>query len=258
MKKWILIVLVFQLTLASADIGITDPIPEQLKGGLPIDPKQEIVVNIPAALETGIIYNVKLTEETKPILLTTNAEIQVYEATAIVEKENENTYIPTAAPGGVVVPSKKEPLKNQKINELTIEQKENSTIIKFTLKDEKEHNIKIEKTKEKILLESNGIKAETKENIQLESNGITIEKNGNKKELKLLPDKAKEKVSSIIDEIETNELVFEETPFYKTKGTKNGKLFAFISIQMKVSAEVNAETGEIKKIEKPWWSFLVV
>ncbi|MBU2476101.1 hypothetical protein KKG83_01385, partial [Candidatus Micrarchaeota archaeon] len=101
MKKWILIVLVFQLTLASADIGITDPIPEQLKRGLPIDPKQEIVVNMPATLETGTIYNVKLTEETKPILLTTNAEIQVYEATAIVEKENENTYIPTAAPGGV-------------------------------------------------------------------------------------------------------------------------------------------------------------
>ncbi len=252
----ILVLIVFQLTLASADIGITDPT-EPKQNGLPVDPKNEIIANMPITLEKGVIYNVKLTESSKPITIEANKKVQVFEATVTI-KENENNYIPTAAPEGVVVPSNREPVKNQKINELTIEEKKDSTEIKFTLKDETEHNIRIEKTKEKIFFESNGITAETKEKIEITSNGITIEKNGNKKEIKLMPDTVKEKVSKIIDEMQKIELALEETMVYKTKGTKQGKLLAFIPVQMQINAEVNAETGEIKKIEKPWWSFLVV
>ena len=257
-KKILIILAIFHLTFAGASIGITDPIPEQPNGGFPIDSEQ-IVGDMPTALETGTIYNVKLTDDTKPMLIATNIEMQVYEATVAVKKRgNEITYVSTAVPDRIVVPSKKEPSKNQKINELTIEQKEDSTTIEFTLKDETEHEVKLEKTKEKILLESNGIQAETKEKIEINSKGITIEKNGSRTELKVLPDKAKEKVSGIIDEIETTELVFEETLFYKTKGTKKGKLFYFIPVQMKITTEISAESGEMKKIEKPWWSFLVV
>lgn len=43
---------------------------------------------------------------------------------------------------------------------------------------------------------------------------------------------------------------------YEVKIQKKAKLFGFIRINQHVSADIDAETGEVIAVHKPWWSFL--
>lgn len=43
---------------------------------------------------------------------------------------------------------------------------------------------------------------------------------------------------------------------YEVEGVSKVRLFAFIPIQMKIKVVVEAEEGLIRRIQKPWWSFL--
>ncbi|MFH1895712.1 MAG: hypothetical protein ABIJ74_04035, partial [archaeon] len=182
MKKMILVFLVLSLAFSGAETEMTGQI--QPSGGLEVTP--QITINIPSEEMEKEIYTIEITKENH-VIIAAGMEVQEYNATATVtEKEtaNQNTYTPSTA-GSVIGTAKKQPA-SQKINELTVTEEEDSTTIEFILMDEKENQIKIEKTKEKIFLESNGVTAETKEKIEITGNGITIEKNGTKKELKLL------------------------------------------------------------------------
>lgn len=44
---------------------------------------------------------------------------------------------------------------------------------------------------------------------------------------------------------------------YTVQGTKKGKLFFFIPVRFNIRLEVDATTGTVKEIKKPWWAFLV-
>lgn len=44
---------------------------------------------------------------------------------------------------------------------------------------------------------------------------------------------------------------------YSVQGVKRGKLFFLISVKLNIQLEVDATTGVVKAIKKPWWSFLV-
>ena len=43
---------------------------------------------------------------------------------------------------------------------------------------------------------------------------------------------------------------------YEAKAKKEGRLFGFLKVEADVSAEIDAETGEVTKVHKPWWSFM--
>lgn len=43
---------------------------------------------------------------------------------------------------------------------------------------------------------------------------------------------------------------------YKMSGVRQVKLFRIIPLKMKVQMEIDSQTGNILKLEKPWWSFL--
>jgi len=43
---------------------------------------------------------------------------------------------------------------------------------------------------------------------------------------------------------------------YEVTAKKESKLFGFIKKSMKVTAEVDAETGNVTSTKKPWWAFL--
>jgi len=47
-----------------------------------------------------------------------------------------------------------------------------------------------------------------------------------------------------------------EKAVYSVSGTRQAKIIAVFSVDMKIQAKVSAETGEIISIKKPWWSFL--
>ncbi|MFH1500410.1 MAG: hypothetical protein ABIE22_00500 [archaeon] len=87
-------------------------------------------------------------------------------------------------------------------------------------------------------------------------------KNGETKEVKLMGDEARERIreraricegdgncTAKLSEI-NGQLM------YEFEGKKESRLFALFKKQMKVKAEVDAETGEITRVNKPWWAFL--
>lgn len=45
---------------------------------------------------------------------------------------------------------------------------------------------------------------------------------------------------------------------YEVQAQKNARLFGFIKMKMNVKSEVDAETGDVVKINKPWWAKLAV
>ncbi len=45
-------------------------------------------------------------------------------------------------------------------------------------------------------------------------------------------------------------------PVYSVKGVKSSRLFFFIPKKMTVETNVDAATGKVEKVDKPWWAFL--
>ncbi|MEM5828993.1 MAG: DUF333 domain-containing protein [Candidatus Aenigmatarchaeota archaeon] len=63
-----------------------------------------------------------------------------------------------------------------------------------------------------------------------------------------------------IDKINNAELDIENETIatYKIEGNRKAKLIGIIPVELKIRARVNAETGDIISVEKPWWSFLTI
>lgn len=47
----------------------------------------------------------------------------------------------------------------------------------------------------------------------------------------------------------------ENAPMYQVREERTVRLFGLIPLEMNITTNVNAETGNIRDIEKPWWSF---
>ena len=43
---------------------------------------------------------------------------------------------------------------------------------------------------------------------------------------------------------------------YEVRGEKEARFLGLFKSKMKVKAELDAETGEVIRIKKPWWAFL--
>lgn len=93
---------------------------------------------------------------------------------------------------------------------------------------------------------------------------------GREKELKVMPDAASEKV---VEELrledcsdENNcEIVLKEvdekddvSAVYEISAEKEGWFLGLFKVRTQVVGQVDVDSGEVVKIDKPWWSFLVV
>jgi uncharacterized membrane protein YkoI len=58
----------------------------------------------------------------------------------------------------------------------------------------------------------------------------------------------------LVSEIEIKEEA--QKPIYSVKGTKQTAILFIIPIAMQVETKVDAETGNVMTVNKPWWSFL--
>lgn len=96
--------------------------------------------------------------------------------------------------------------------------------------------------------------AKTKEILEIKENKIFI----NEKEVKIMPDTASEKAIRVLKLKKDVEIELKDTGklLYEIIGEKEVKILGFIKAKMRIKIDVNAETGEIEKIKKPWWSFL--
>lgn len=86
--------------------------------------------------------------------------------------------------------------------------------------------------------------------------------NGRKAEIKIMPETASEKAIQRLGELNFTIQLKEvgkgnETKVvYELVSEKEGKIFGLFRAKGKVTALVNAETGEVEKTNKPWWAFL--
>jgi hypothetical protein len=96
--------------------------------------------------------------------------------------------------------------------------------------------------------------------------------NGRNVEIKVMPDVASERALEALRLhrcIEENNCTIElkevsargnatenSSLVYEIQRERKAKVFGFIGSKMKVGAEVDAETGEVLRINKPWWAFL--
>jgi len=83
-----------------------------------------------------------------------------------------------------------------------------------------------------------------------------------KMEIKVMPETASQKAIERLGELGFNVTLksvgnkLEWKSFYEVSGVKEGKMFGLFKVHGKVSAEVDAQTGEVLKVHKPWWGFI--
>lgn len=104
--------------------------------------------------------------------------------------------------------------------------------------------------------DSKGEKAETTEAIQIDEEGLKV--NGNT--VNVLPNNAINTVENSLGLINTKEIklkIIQEKPMYEVRAVQQARFLWVIPVEMEIKTNINAQTGAIENIEKPWWSFLV-
>ncbi|GAF98716.1 unnamed protein product, partial [marine sediment metagenome] len=144
------------------------------------------------------------------------------------------------------------------ISNIKISTTERSTAITANMYSEgRETPVRIEKTERAVTMESMGVRAETQDILELDSSGLFIKRNETRKRLDILPHHVNKTVKGVIDSVDRMEIKLEDKPVYHVKGRKTGNLLWFIPVILDIDVEVNANTGSIENIARPWWSFLV-
>ncbi len=92
-----------------------------------------------------------------------------------------------------------------------------------------------------------------------ENGTLYIHENGKDKEIKVLPDQAKEKVKERLKQNECDDcenIKLNEDAMYEFNVGKKSRLFWIFPVSEKKHVEISAENGEITKFRNPWWGFL--
>lgn len=96
--------------------------------------------------------------------------------------------------------------------------------------------------------------------VEVDGNSLYIMTPKMKKKLTVLPEEASEiaqqranmfAIKAVRIETENGE------PVYRLQGKQTGKLFGLFTTEFGVTADMDIESGNVKNLKKPWWSFLV-
>ncbi|MBS3088966.1 PepSY domain-containing protein [Candidatus Pacearchaeota archaeon] len=81
--------------------------------------------------------------------------------------------------------------------------------------------------------------------------------NGRKAEIKIMPSTASERARERLGELGFNITLKEvgDKVVYELDGEKEAKILGMFKTRARVTAEVDAENGEVVRVRKPWWSF---
>ncbi|NOR48940.1 MAG: DUF2202 domain-containing protein [Methanosarcinaceae archaeon] len=92
--------------------------------------------------------------------------------------------------------------------------------------------------------------------------------NGRNAEIKIMPDTASQTALQRLNlrnctddcsiELKEANIGNQVRAVYEVQAQRNSKVFGMFSARMQVQAQVDAETGEVIQVNKPWWAFLAV
>lgn len=124
--------------------------------------------------------------------------------------------------------------------------------------------IKISTSEEKLesYIEEQGtnIKAMTREKIVGSDNGLAIKTDKEELEIKILPSAASETARRVLGEkFEDIELIQKDnSAIYKINGNKNANVLGFIPVEFNLGVEIDAESGDVLREDKPWYHGLLI
>jgi len=108
----------------------------------------------------------------------------------------------------------------------------------------------------------------TQERVQNETKFYANLSNGRNAEIRIMPDMASQTALQRLNlrnctddcsiELKEANIGDQVRAVYEVQAQRNSKVFGIFSARMQVQAQVDAETGEILQINKPWWAFLAV
>jgi hypothetical protein len=213
-----------------------------------IDIEGKITVRVPKSLleiEKIYIEKVKKAEEAL-------AEDELMGELAKIEEEKKRLIETFAKKMGELELRKVTIIKKLKISKSDVYLDEAKVPARPVEIDVEGREIRIEPSPEGLTLVEGGVKA--RGDVELEYENKTLIAAKSRKAIRLLPSQVKGKVAGRLKEIEIQD---KEIPKYIAKVEEKGKLLWFIPVKVKMDYEINAETGKVVKVKKPWWSFLV-
>ncbi len=104
-------------------------------------------------------------------------------------------------------------------------------------------------------LTSNGISATTKEEVEIKDNKLSV--GGH--QLGITPSKATEKAGEATagEIVENISIKVEGRPMYVVEARKHARVFWIIPVEVRTTTKIDARTGQVMEIERPWWNALV-
>ena len=100
----------------------------------------------------------------------------------------------------------------------------------------------------KIEIETNGVKATVSEGIKIDGEKLYL---GNEN-VQMLPDDV---LNQLGEKVESNSMSLSSGK-YTVDGIKSARILGIILVKYDISAEIDANTGAVNIIDKPWWTFL--
>ncbi len=116
------------------------------------------------------------------------------------------------------------------------------------------HRVRVTQEGEFVVLESNGVKANTTQMVQIQERTMLVAQ----QQLQLMPDQAQAMVQEKLQaQVQAMELVKDnEGLAYKARVLQQKQLLWLFQVNAEGDAFVDAETGEVRSPQGPWYSFL--
>lgn len=115
--------------------------------------------------------------------------------------------------------------------------------------------VSIEKSGEGLTIRTGGTVGTTRETLVIENERLTLKTSTGNKEIKISPEEA----SRVARATSIKEILLKEEsakPVYSVVETKRARILFIIPVSFEVATRVDAQTGQMIGVNKPWWSFL--
>lgn len=116
--------------------------------------------------------------------------------------------------------------------------------------------VRIQKIENSVSVESEGVSATTQQKLILNNSKLYLGSVSEEKQIRISPQEALSKIEKTT-EVQRFELTQpEEKPVYEITGVRQAKILYLFPVSIPIETKIDANTGEILSVTKPWWDLL--
>lgn len=117
--------------------------------------------------------------------------------------------------------------------------------------------IQILKVNNQLTITNGQVSVSTTEKLIYNGSKLYVDKIEKAKQIKLSPEEALLKIEKITNIQRFTLTQSEQKPVYEISGTNPVKILYVFPVSLTIESKIDANSGEIISVRKPWWSFLV-